>query len=102
MSLVVKTRLHPMECDREHSLEIELWDGDGGRVGPRIEQRFRRQRNPEAPADDVFVQLVVNLAGLRFPAPGPYAFQIMLDGQVRKTLPLRLVDAAATAAKGPA
>lgn len=88
LALVVKLQLHPTECDRQHHLEIELWDPDGKRIGPKIAGDFSAQRNRSNPTRSVFVQLVFNIAGLQLTGPGEHEFHILVDGQHRKTIPL--------------
>ncbi len=88
MSLVVKVQLHPAECGREHGLEVELWDPDGAPIGGKVAGNFTAPRQPEGRAS--FVQLVMNVLNAEFRVPGEYAFQVVIDGQLIKTLPLRL------------
>lgn len=80
MSLVVRLRLHPMECDRSHHLEIEMWDPDGGRLGPKLETDFRVGRDEKEPSRDRHAQMVLNFYGVEFPREGDYAFHIAADG----------------------
>jgi hypothetical protein len=88
MSLVVKIQLHPAECEREHGLEVDLWDPDGKSIGAKVTGKFSAQRQAEGRSS--YVQLVMNMIGVEFRVPGDYGFQILADGQLLKTLPLRL------------
>jgi hypothetical protein len=94
MSLVLKLKLHPAECDREHNLEVELWDPDGQAMGVKVAAKFSADK-PKPAGRSAFVQLVVNLAQIRFPTAGDYAFQIVVDSQHRKSLPIYLEDTGA-------
>jgi len=91
MSLVVKLELHPSECDRDHGLEIELWDPDGNRIGPQLKGVFSASRDSDHPTRSVFVQMVLNIMGAEFPDPADYAFQVIVNGQHMKEVRLRLV-----------
>lgn len=86
LSLVVKLRLHPTECERPHKLEIQLWDKDGHRLGPQIDGEFTAQKQPKMRPGSL--QTVLNLFGMEFPKADEYDFHIIIDGQHRKTLPL--------------
>jgi len=92
MSLVLKTKLHPSECEREHTLELELWDPDGNSIGGKVSAKFSADRQPGGrPA---FMQLVLNIVQVRFERPGDYAFQILIDGQHYKSVSFYLEETA--------
>ena len=88
MALVLKIRLHPSECEREHNLELELWDPDGNPIGGKLTAAFSAGRQEKG--RDSFVQLVLNILQQQFPRPGDYGFQIVIDGQHKKTASLYL------------
>jgi hypothetical protein len=88
MSLVLKLKIHPVECDRTHALQIEFWDPDGQRLEPSISGEFGAQRDTEHPTRPRYVQLVVNLVQMTLPSAGDYDFHIVVNGQHLKTVPL--------------
>lgn len=88
ISLVVKLRLHPIECDRVHHLEIELWGPNAQRLGPTVSGDVMAQRDADDPARPRSVPLVLNILSLHIPEPGEYIFQIVLNGQHMKSVPL--------------
>jgi len=88
MSLVVKIQLHSAECEREHGLEVELWDPDGNPMGGKVAGTFSAPRQPRGRPS--FVQLVMNVLNAEFRVPGDYAFQVVVDGQLLKTLPIHV------------
>lgn len=90
LSLVVKFRLEPIECDRQYALEIEFWDPDGHPMGPRVNGQFSARRHPEEPTRPGFVQLVINVMNLELPRPGDYAFHVVVNGQEIRRPPLTL------------
>ncbi len=94
LSFVVKLRLHPTECGRQHQLEIEVWDPDGSRIGPQLSRQFSAARHATDPTRPVFVQTVLNLVGMAFPKAGAYAFHIILDGQHARRVDLYLEEVA--------
>ena len=91
LTLAMAIKVYPAECGREHKLEIEVWDQDGTRIGPHLEAKFSTDRRKDDPMKHSLVQLVLNFAQPKFDRPGDYAFQILLNGEMRKTLPLTLV-----------
>jgi len=90
MSLVLKLKLHPTECEREHTLELELWDPDGNLVGAKVSARFEAKRQERGRPG--FVQLVLNVVQATFARPGDFAFQIVIDGQHYKSVSLYLEE----------
>lgn len=86
MTLVIKLQLHPSECEREHGLQVELWDSDGQPIGPRVSGNFSANRQERGRLS--YVQTVLNLHNVQFSVGGDYAFQVVVDGQHLKTVPL--------------
>jgi Family of unknown function (DUF6941) len=94
LTLVVKLKLHATECERPHQVEVELWDPDGQTIGAKVETGFSAPRQPGSrPA---FAQIVLSMVQLQFEQPGDYAFQVLVDGQHYKSVPLYLEQQAAT------
>jgi Family of unknown function (DUF6941) len=90
MSLVLKLKLHPAECEREHTLEVELWDPDANLVGGKVSAKFKAKRQERGrPA---FLQLVLNAVQTTFTRPGDFAFQIVIDGQHYRSVSLYLEE----------
>ena len=88
LSLVVKLRLHPTEADREHRLEIQIWDQDGKQIAPAVGGGFSAQRRDDAPVRPVYVQTVLNIFGLVFQQPGAHEFHVIVNDQHLKAVPL--------------
>ncbi len=101
VSLVVKIKVHPTECDRDHQLEIQLWDPDGKLIGPRLSGQFRASRQAEDATRPGFVNLTLDMVNLEFPRAGAYEFHIILNGEHKKTVPLYLVQRAELAPEQP-
>jgi hypothetical protein len=80
ISLIVRIRIHPSECDIPHELAVELWNPDGKVVGPTLRGQFGTGRNPRRPTAHVFAMVVLNYQRLEFPALGDYEFHILIDG----------------------
>lgn len=79
MALVVKFRIARMEMDREHRLEIALWDPDGQPIGESLHQTFSARANSFEPGRPAFVQIVLNIEQTRFDSDGPHSIRVMVD-----------------------
>lgn len=88
MVFVAKIKLHPSECGRRHSLEIELWDPDGQRLGPQVRGEVQMERSQAHPTRPAFVQVMFQMFGTVFPRPGTYEFHTIVNGQHMKTVAL--------------
>lgn len=91
MVLVVKFKLNQTECDRDHRVEIQLNNEDGKAIGPVVSRTFNRPRHPLFPTSDVFHQIVMNMHGLTLSRAGAYQFNVSVNGEHRKSVPLRVV-----------
>jgi len=63
-------------------------------VGPDGKELARMENLLEVPPNDepmVIMEHIVHFQSLTFPEPGDYAFHIQIQGETRKSLPLRLV-----------
>ena len=75
-----------------HTLEVRLLDADG-------EQLFRAegpiQVPGSAPGRPVKPHVIMGLSGVSFRSPGDYSFEVMIDGQHLKSVPLYIMEAPA-------
>lgn len=92
MSFVVRLFIHPAECDRAHTLAIQLWNPDGAIMDVQIEATFTGTKNILNPTGNASLPLVLNLRDVVFPAPGSYAFHVIVDGTHLKEVPLHLME----------
>jgi hypothetical protein len=93
MVLRVVTDRH--ESARSHRVEIGCSDEDGK---PMLAQPIvltvppREPPRDHPPGWDLAANIVINLAAVRFEKPGTYRFEILVDGELVRTLPFRLVQ----------
>jgi hypothetical protein len=79
-------------CDRadegSHRLRIDLVDADGKSVMPAIDIPFE----VKLPSDALHLSrnFIINIQQLKFDQAGHYAVAIAVDGQVEKSIPLRV------------
>ena len=87
-TVVVILEAHPSETGK-HTLNMRLADEDGREVA-KVEGEIEvgKAKLPDRP---IRVQVVLPMEGLRFPKPGNYSFDILLDGRYEDSIPLEIV-----------
>lgn len=74
----------------EHRLELRLADADGAQIfkaeGP-LHLAGGRPGRPVKP------HIILGLSGVVFPAAGDYSFEILIDGEHKRSVPLYVVEA---------
>ena len=83
----------------EHEVEIVLRDPQGEKV-VGLDGKIHFGPGPRYTGGEIRVPHVLNLDGLVFKEPGRYSFDLRVDGQHHRSLPLTVVSA--TGAGGPA
>jgi len=86
MALVLRFSAGVHEVGK-HQIGIVLKAPDGGEV-VRIDGEMNLAAGPGHVASGVLVPHVLNLDGLVFPAPGHYAFDVIVDGAHHVSIPL--------------
>lgn len=92
MAFAVRLFIHPAECNREHTLGIQLWNPDGAIMDVQVEATFTAGKNPTNPTGNASLPLVLNLRDTVFPVPGSYAFHVIVDGTHLKEVPLHIME----------
>lgn len=91
MALVLRFSAGLNEVGR-HDLTIVLKGPEGEEV-VRADGSFQIGPSGASAREGIRVPQVFNLDGVVFRSPGPYAFDIQLDGEHHATVPLRVVAA---------
>lgn len=89
MALVLRFRAGLDEAGR-HELTIVLKDPSGEEV-VRANGALQMRASGSAAREGIRVPQVFNLDGVLFKEPGPYAFDIRVDGEHHASVPLRVV-----------
>ncbi|MBI2843892.1 MAG: hypothetical protein HYX78_10875 [Armatimonadetes bacterium] len=76
-------------------IEIRLIDADGRDVIPRFKGKLNVPQPPSGALDTVG-KLVVGFAGVRFPDYGQYALHVVVQGNEKVRIPLRVAQPPAT------
>lgn len=97
MQLVLSFEATHAEVGRQKNVEIVLYDADDNKLGsitgkfpiPRGESGYPIQLNQ-----------ILNIPPLRFEKPGDYAFHILIGGEDKKSILLRVVASTPAKSKG--
>jgi hypothetical protein len=90
MHLVLSFEADRADAEKTHALAIDLIDADGTRLFSLSgELRF----GTPPPGEQVRVNQVVQLNSLQFPRFGTYEFKIVVNNEVRRSVPLSVVEA---------
>lgn len=88
-TIVLRIVAHPSEMG-EHDLRLRLADADGKEIA-KLEGSFEISRNVTSPKP---VRMPVTLlAQVKFPGPGDYAFDVLINGRWEKSIPVEIVKA---------
>ncbi len=90
LSLTVKVEFKPTECDRQHVIEVVALNADGVPFMPTWKMDVLPRKNAAEPTVSVGIQVVLNIQGLKLEKAGDYAFSILIDGEERESVPLRV------------
>ena len=90
MVLVVRIEAHPTEVG-DHLLKLQLLDADGRDVVPPLEGGFTTGLAPFLGVPVRTAPIILQMHGVRFDAPGHYAFELLVDGHHLRSIPLHIV-----------
>jgi hypothetical protein len=79
-----------------HDVGIRLTGPDGQEV-LRLDGEMQLGPGPRSAGGGVKVPHVLNLDGIVFARPGPYTFDVRVDGEHHVSIPLHVVDAGGAA-----
>lgn len=90
MQLIMNLEADRSEADRDHKLEVELIDADGNKMfGIEGHIKF----GPPPPGERVRANHIIQLNNLQFGRFGVYEFKILINNEVRKSVPLHIIEA---------
>ena len=93
-AMVLRLAESRVEARKSHTIELHCSDEDGKAVlAQPIVLTMPPREVPEdlPPGWDLTANVVINLAGVLIENPGLYRFEIVVDDQLVRTLPFRLV-----------
>ena len=93
MQLVLTIEADRAEAEREHKFEIQLIDSDGARLFG-IEGQMKFAAPP--PGERIKINHTTQLNNVKFERFGTYEFKILINNEVRKSVPLTVSEVKAT------
>jgi hypothetical protein len=90
MVLVVRFTAGPAEIGSEKAVRYALHDADGRELLSLDTQLIVPP--PDAPGRTSEIDSLVNLAGVVFPSAGDYSFHILINGDTKGTVPIRVIQ----------
>lgn len=89
MQLVMTLEADRGDADKEHKVEVELIDADGSRL---FSMAGNLKFGPPPPGEQIRINHVIQLNNLQFPHFGSYDFKVIVNNEVRKSIPLSVVE----------
>lgn len=88
-TIAARIRFDKIE-EGEHSVRIHIIDQDGNNIGPKLEGSISVRTRPGQ--DSMGANLILNIQRLEFKQYGQYRIDLAIDGNVKASLPLRLIE----------
>ena len=92
MSLVLRFLLSAGELDREHQLEVVLIDSDGKRIISAPGKILVKRPSESSLGYKVPFLSALNFLNTQFEKFGDYSLEVILNGTVVKSVPLRIIQ----------
>ena len=88
-SIAARVRFEKIEVG-EHELRLSIIDADGKHIVPPLGGKVTVRIGKDA--DSIAVNFVLNLRDLKFERFGMHRVDFAIDGQLQKSLPIRVVE----------
>lgn len=89
MRLVIVLEADRGEVNREHNIKIEMIDADNTQTPVKIEGKMKFGAPPSG--ENVRFNQIIQLNNIQFDKFGDYSFKILVDGEVKKSIPLKVI-----------
>ena len=89
MQLIMIIEADRRDADREHQLGIELIDADGKKL---LSMTGNIKFSSPPPGEQIRINHIMQLNNLRFEQWGSFEFKILINNEVRKSVPLHVVE----------
>jgi hypothetical protein len=89
MQLIMVIEADRGDADREHLLGIELIDADGKKL---LTMSGNIKFCTPPPGEQVRINHIIQLNNLRFEKLGSFEFKILINNEVRKSVPLHVIE----------
>jgi hypothetical protein len=93
MQLVITIEADRAEAEKEHRIEIQLIDSDGAKLfGIEGQMKFATP----SPGERIKINYTSQLNNVKFDRFGTHEFKILINNEVRKSVPLIVAEVKAT------
>lgn len=89
MQLIMVIEADRGDADKEHLLGIELIDADGKKL---LSMAGNIKFSSPPPGEQVRINHIIQLNNLRFEHLGNFEFKILINNEVRKSVPLHVIE----------
>ncbi len=89
MQIIMTLEADTAEADKEHKMGVELIDADGNKLFS-IGGQLKFGKTPSG--EKVRINHIIQLNRLRFEQFGSYDFKILINNEVRKSVPINIVE----------
>jgi len=89
MQLIMTLEADRSEAERDHRIEVELIDADGNKLlGIEGHVKF----GPPPPGERVKANHMIQINNLQFSRYGAHEFKILINNEVRRSVPLHVTE----------
>lgn len=91
MQLILRLEANPAEAGSRKQLEIQLMTEDGRKVFSIATEMEFQVKEPSKPRGEMMKSdQIIGLQNIRFEKPGDYQFTILVNGETKKAVPLKV------------
>ncbi len=90
LSIVLKMEVDPAEYNSEKAMEIKLLDADGDQ---KWAMTWKVNIGMPPPGQRVHINQILNLQNTQFEKPGDYVFVVLVNGDPKARIPLKVEQA---------
>jgi len=90
MQLIMMLEAESVEADTDKDIQVKLIDADGRKV---FEIGAQMKLPSPRPGEMIKSNQMLNLNDIRFEKPGDYVFHIMINGDLKRSVPVKLIQA---------
>jgi hypothetical protein len=81
ISMLARIHFEEEECNQEYTFTVRATSPDSDDLGVRSVVQLKPRSSDQFPGQGVTSQVAVLIQGLPLPVPGPYLFDLLLNGQ---------------------
>jgi len=92
MKLVVRFEIHPAEADQPRQMEIQFRNADGQKIfGLQGTMKFQGLPGATPVGEMLSTNTILGINSLELKEPGRYEFVVLVNGEIKASVPLKVV-----------